>query len=107
MAAPAVQAAGGRTQLDLNQERQTRYWRTLLWLFRYFRPYRGRLAVAVFTMLAYSGTVVALPWTVKQAIDQLLATPGGDLPGFAASVGSSVSLPRPASPRAWSIAGPW
>ncbi len=87
MAAPAVQAAGGRTQLDLNQERQTRYWRTLLWLFRYFRPYRGRLAVAVFTMLAYSGTVVALPWTVKQAIDQLLATPGGDLPGFAASVG--------------------
>ena len=77
MAAPAVQAAGGRTQLDLNQERQTRYWRTLLWLFRYFRPYRGRLAVAVFTMLAYSGTVVALPWTVKQAIDQLLATPPG------------------------------
>jgi len=38
-------------------------------------------------MLAYSGTVVALPWTVKLAIDQLLATPGDDLLGFAASVG--------------------
>jgi len=43
--------------------------------------------VAVVAMLAYSGTVVALPWTVKLAIDQLLATPGDDLLGFAASVG--------------------
>ena len=87
MATPAVQAAGGRTQPDLDHQRQTRYWRTLLWLFRHFRPYRGRLTVAIIAMLAYSGTVVALPWTVKQAIDQLLATPGGDLLGFAASVG--------------------
>ncbi|MCY4113876.1 MAG: ABC transporter ATP-binding protein [Chloroflexi bacterium] len=87
MATPAAQAAGGRTQLDLDPNRQTRYWRTVLWLFRHFRPYRGRLAVAVVAMLAYSGTVVALPWTVKQAIDQLLATPGNDLLGFAASVG--------------------
>ncbi|MCY3914154.1 MAG: ABC transporter ATP-binding protein [Chloroflexi bacterium] len=87
MATPAAQAAGGRTQLDLDPNRQTRYWRTLLWLLRHFRPYRGWLAVAVVAMLAYSGTVVALPWTVKQAIDQLLATPGNDLLGFAAGVG--------------------
>jgi len=87
MATPAAQASRGRTQLDLDHDRQTRYWRTLLWLFRHFRPYRGRLAVAVVAMLAYSGTVVALPWTVKLAIDQLLATPGDDLLGFAASVG--------------------
>ena len=87
MATPAAQASRGSTQLDLDQERQTRYWRTLLWMFRHFRPYRGRLALAVVAMLAYSGTVVALPWTVKQAIDYLGATPGGDLLGFAASVG--------------------
>ncbi len=87
MATPAAQATRGRAQLDLDHDRQTRYWRTLLWLFGHFRPYRGRLAVAVVAMLAYSGTVVALPWTVKQAIDQLLATPGDDLLGFAASVG--------------------
>ena len=87
MATPVAQAAGGRPRLDLDRNRQTRYWRTLLWLFRHFRPYRRRLAVAVVAMLAYSGTVVALPWTVKQAIDQLLATPGDDLRGFAASVG--------------------
>lgn len=87
MATPAAQATRGRAQLDLDHDRQTRYWRTLLWLFGHFRPYRGRLAVAVVAMLAYSGTVVALPWTVKQAIDQLLATPGDDLRGFAASVG--------------------
>jgi len=73
MATPAAQASRGRTQLDLDHDRQTRYWRTLLWLFRHFRPYRGRLAVAVVAMLSYSGTVVALPWTVKLAIDQLLA----------------------------------
>ena len=87
MATPVVQAAGGRTPFDLDPNRQTRYWRTLLWLLRHFRPYRGRLALAVVAMLAYSGTVVALPWTVKQAIDQLLATSGNDLLGFAASVG--------------------
>ncbi|MCY4114860.1 MAG: ABC transporter ATP-binding protein [Chloroflexi bacterium] len=87
MATAGAQAAAGRTQLDLEQERQTRYWRTLFWLLRHFRPYRGRLALAVVAMLAYSGTVVALPWAVKQAIDHLGATPGGDLLGFAASVG--------------------
>ena len=87
MAAPAVQAAGGGVQLDLDQERQTRYWRTLLWLLRYFRPYRGRVAVAAVAMLAYSGTVVALPWAVKQAIDNLVTPPGGGMLGLAAAVG--------------------
>ena len=87
MAAPAVQAAGGGVQLDLDQERQTRYWRTLLWLLRYFRPYRGRVAVAAVAMLAYSGTVVALPWAVKQAIDNLVTPSGGGMLGLAAAVG--------------------
>ena len=87
MAAPTVQAAGGGVQLDLDQERQTRYWRTLLWLLRYFRPYRGRVAVAAVAMLAYSGTVVALPWAVKQAIDNLVTPSGGGMLGLAAAVG--------------------
>ncbi len=92
MATPAVQATGGGAQLDLDQERQTRYWRTLRWLLGYFRPYRGRGAVAVVAMLAYSGTVVALPWAVKQAIDHLVTTPGGGMPGLAAGVGLFVLI---------------
>ena len=87
MATSAVPATGGGAQLDLDQERQTHYWRTLRWLLGCFRPYRGRVAVAVVAMLAYSGTVVALPWAVKQAIDHLVTTPGGGMPGLAASVG--------------------
>ena len=44
MAAPVKQAAGGGTRLDLGEERQTRYWRTLVRLVRYALPYRGRVA---------------------------------------------------------------
>ena len=87
MAAPVKQAAGGGTRLDLGEERQTRYWRTLVRLVRYALPYRGRLGLAIVTMFAYSGAVVALPWTVRLAIDGQVMSDEGSLGGLAAVVG--------------------
>ena len=87
MAAPVKQAAGGGTRLDLGEERQTRYWRTLVRLVRYALPYRSRVALAIVTMFAYSGAVVALPWTVRLAIDGQVMSDEGTLGGLASVVG--------------------
>ena len=83
MAASAVPATGGGARLDLDHRRQTRYWRTLRWLLRYFRPYRGRVAVAFVALLAYIGTTGALPLTVGLAIDRLWMPAGVDMFGAA------------------------
>ena len=91
MAATVKQAAGGGTRLDLGEERQTRYWRTLVRLVRYALPYRGRVALAIVTMFAYSGAVVALPWTVRLAIDGQVMSDEGSLGGLA-SVGGLFCL---------------
>ena len=87
MAAPVKQAAGGGTLLDLGEERQTRYWRTLVRLVRYALPYRSRVALAIVTMFGYSGAVVALPWTVRLAIDGQVMSDEGSLGGLASVVG--------------------
>ena len=87
MAVPVKQAAGGGTRLDLGEERQTRYWRTLVRLVRYALSYRGRLSLAIVTMFAYSGAVVALPWTVRLAIDGQVMSDEGSLGGLASVVG--------------------
>ena len=87
MATPVNQAAGGGARLDLGEERQTRYWRTLVRLMRYALPYRGRVALAIVTMFAYSGAVVALPWTVRLAIDGQVMSDEGTLGGLASVVG--------------------
>ncbi len=93
MAAPVKQAAGGGTRLDLGEERQTRYWRTLVRLVRYALPYRGRLGLAIVTMFAYSGAVVALPWTVRLAIDGQVMSDEGSLGGLASVVGLFCLVP--------------
>ena len=46
-------------------------------LLGYLRHHRLRVAATVLSVLAYTGTVVALPWTVKWAIDEYIRT--GDL----------------------------
>ena len=84
MAAPALQTIVGGARLDPDQERQTRYWRTLRWLLRYFRPYRARVAVAIVAVVAYSGSIFALTLTVRQAIDRLVTPTGVDMLGSAA-----------------------
>ena len=87
MAAQAEQAPGGGTRLDLNEERRTRYLRTLVRLLRYGLPYRGPVALATVAMLAYSGAVALLPWMVRLAIDEQVMSPDGTLGGLAALVG--------------------
>ena len=87
MAAPVMRAAGRGPRLDLGEERQTRYWRTLVRLARYALPYRGRVALAIVTMFAYSGAVVALPWTIRLAIDGQVMSDEGTFDGLAAVVG--------------------
>ena len=84
MATPALETTGSGARLDISRRRQTRYWRTLRWLLRYFRPYRGRVAVAFVALLAYIGTIGALPLTVRVAIDRLLTPAGIDMLGSAA-----------------------
>ena len=71
----------------MNEERQTRYLRTLVRLLRYALPYRGPVALATVAMLAYSGAVALLPWTVRLAIDEQVMSPKGTLGGLAALVG--------------------
>ncbi len=84
-------AATGQTQgaarLDLEQDRPIRYWRTLVRLLGYARPYKGKIALALAAMLAYSGTMMALPWTVKLAIDGQVMSGDGSFAGLAAAVG--------------------
>ena len=86
MAAPAKRQTGGSARLDLGDERRTHYWRTLVRLLRYARPYVRQFALAVVTMFAYSGAVIALPWTIKLAIDGQVTREDGSLGGLAAVV---------------------
>ena len=86
MAAPAERTTGV-TRLDMGEQRRIRYWHTLVRLLTYARPYRGQVALAVVTMFAYSGAVIALPWTVKLAIDGQVMSDEGSLGGLAAVVG--------------------
>ena len=86
MAATAGQSQGA-ARLDLDHERRISYWQTLLRLLEYARPYRGQIALALAAMLAYSGTMMALPWTIKRAIDGQVMSEDGSFAGLAAAVG--------------------
>ena len=86
MAAPAKRATEA-TILDLGEDRQISYWRTLVRLMGYSRPYLRQFALAVVAMFAYSGAVIAIPWTIKLAIDGQVMSGEGSLEGLAAAVG--------------------
>ena len=86
MAATAGQSQGA-ARLDLDHERRISYWQTLLRLLEYARPYRGQIALALAAMLVYSGTMMALPWTIKRAIDGHVMSEDGSFAGLAAAVG--------------------
>ena len=43
-------------------------------LLGYLRPYRARVVAIILSVLVYTGTVVALPWIVKWAIDDYVRT---------------------------------
>ncbi len=59
-------------------------------LMAYFKPYKWHVAATVVAMLAYSATVVALPWTVKWTIDSFIRP--GDLSGLNVAVAAFVSV---------------
>ena len=86
MAAQAGQTRGSG-RLDLDHDRRISYWQTLLRLLEYARPYRGQIALALAAMLVYSGTMMALPWTIKRAIDGHVMSEDGSFAGLAAAVG--------------------
>ena len=86
MAAQAGQTRGSG-RLDLDHERRISYWQTLVRLLEYARPYRGQIALALAAMLVYSGTMMALPWTIKRAIDGHVMSEDGSFAGLAAAVG--------------------
>ena len=86
MAATAGQSQGA-ARLDLDHDRRIRYWQTLVRLLEYARPYRGQIALALAAMLVYSGTMMALPWTIKRAIDGHVMSEDGSFAGLAAAVG--------------------
>ena len=77
----------GAARLDLDHERPISYWQTLVRLLEYARPYRGQVALALPAMLAYSGTMMALPWTIKRVIDGHVMSEDGSFAGLAAAVG--------------------
>ena len=43
-------------------------------LLAYLRPHRVRVAATILSIIVYTGTVVALPWIVKWAIDEYIRT---------------------------------
>jgi ATP-binding cassette subfamily B protein len=53
-------------------------WDLLKRLLRYLRPYRGRVALAVFLLIVLSGLALVGPYLTKVAIDQAIAAEGID-----------------------------
>ena len=77
---------GRSLKLNDDKERDLPYGRIVLRLLGYLFRYRGKVALTTAAMFVYSGTVVALPWIVKLAIDRSIANESGDLSGLAAMV---------------------
>ena len=64
----------GRDQLNEQDLGAIYDRRVVLRLMRYVRPYWRTVAVTFVAILAYTGTVVTLPWLVKWIIDSYIAT---------------------------------
>ena len=74
-------------RLNEDKQRPIRYRRVILRMFGYLLRYRREVAISIVAMFVYSGTVVALPWIVKVAIDRHIATNSGATSDLAALVG--------------------
>ena len=69
--------------LDDEAERgRLRGLKAFLRLLGYVRHDRPRVALVFGTMLSYTGTLVAIPWTIKLIIDGYIVRPGADLSGL-------------------------
>ena len=70
----------GRVQLDEEAFGSVYSHRVIRRFFPYILPYKQLLAVAIVSMLAYTGSQVAVPWIIKLAIDKYIAA--GDFTGL-------------------------
>ena len=87
---PSTGTIKGDDLLKLNdgEQRSIRYGRVLFRLLGYLLRYRRQLALTIAALIVYSGTVVAMPWAVKVAIDDYIAKGGTkDLVGLMQIVG--------------------
>ena len=74
-------------KLNDGEQRPIRYGRVLFRLLGYLLRYRRQLALTIAALIVYSGTVVAMPWAVKVAIDDYIATGVQDVIGLMQIVG--------------------
>ena len=76
---------GPSVSLELNdsEQREIKYGAIVLRLLGYLFRHRVPLAITIVTMLVFSGTVVAMPWLVKLAIDQQIVSGSGGIVGLA------------------------
>ena len=86
MSSTDAQAPSGSLELNDSEQRPIKYRAIVLRLIGYLLRHRVPVAVTMATMLVYSGTIVAMPWLVKLAIDQQIVSASGDLVGLAGIV---------------------
>jgi ATP-binding cassette subfamily B multidrug efflux pump len=81
MAAVEQQTNGTSAATKLNEAeiRSLRYISLLIRLIGYLTPHWRLLSLAVVSMLAYSVTIVAMPWTIRLAIDDHIVSDSLDL----------------------------
>ena len=87
MSGTDAQAPSGSLQLNDSEQRPIKYRAIVLRLIGYLFRHRVPVAVTIVATLVFSGTVVAMPWLVKLAIDQQIVSGSGDLVGLAGIVG--------------------
>ena len=71
------------TKLNDAEIRSLRYISLLIRLIGYITPHWRLLSIAVVSMLAYSVTIVAMPWTIRLAIDDHIASDSLELSALA------------------------
>ena len=83
MSSSDTQLTSGSLSLNDSEQRPIKYRAVVLRMLGYLFRHRGPVAVTIVAMLVYSGTIVAMPWLVKLAIDQHIVVRSGDLVGLA------------------------
>ena len=86
MSSTDAQTPSGSLMLNDSEQRPIKYRAIVLRLLGYLFRHRVPVAVTIVTMLVFSGTVVAMPWLIKLAIDQQIVSGSGNLVGLAGIV---------------------
>ena len=87
MSTTDAQRTSGSLALNDSEQRSIKYFSIVVRLLGYLFRHRLPVAATILMMLVYSGTVVAMPWLVKIAIDEHIVTGSGDVAGLAGIVG--------------------